>query len=115
MTDYLTTRQVAIRLRVSPRRVRFLCARGELRGTQVGDWWIVTPQDLAAYLKGKRRRVISNPDQPKPDASLPPSRTCPTCGGDAETSPWGRDGACPDAWHHPLRPPTQPTTNGGRR
>jgi excisionase family DNA binding protein len=47
---YLTTFEVATRLRVSPRTVRWLIRRQQLTAQRIGEEFLIERSDLAAYI-----------------------------------------------------------------
>jgi excisionase family DNA binding protein len=49
--EYRTTEEVAGLLKVTPTTVQRWVSEGRLRGTKVGKRWLVTPQDLEAFVK----------------------------------------------------------------
>lgn len=52
---YYTTREVARRLRVKPETVQEYIRTGYLRGTKPGRCWLISPDDLAEFVRrGKK-------------------------------------------------------------
>ena len=47
---YLTTREVAARLRVSPRTVRWLIRTKQLTARRLGEEFLIERSDLAAFI-----------------------------------------------------------------
>jgi excisionase family DNA binding protein len=61
---FLTTAEVAARLKYTARRVRQLAA--ELRGVQVGRDWLYPADAVDAYAKKPRPKPGRKPGQPQP-------------------------------------------------
>lgn len=54
--EWLTTEQVAKKLKISANAVRKLIQRGRLAGIKVGRDWIVKSFDLEAYIQHEKRK-----------------------------------------------------------
>lgn len=62
MSDYLTAREVAEELRVTPVSVQTWCRTGQLKAVQAGRQWRIKREDLETFLK---RKEAQSQDDPK--------------------------------------------------
>jgi excisionase family DNA binding protein len=87
-TSYLTTAEVAARLRISDRRVRDLIKRGRLAAFKKGKSYLIHKDAFYAFASVPRR-----PGRPKPGATLEMLRV--TSGATIRAIQNGEDGPTP--------------------
>lgn len=75
MASRLTAVEVAERWGVSPKTVRKLCARGQLRALRIGDTWRIAPGDVEAFEQAHTTGATTAPAPTQPDR---PARQGPT-------------------------------------
>lgn len=56
MTNFYTTQDAAVKLGVTVRRVRVLCASGRLHANKFGKSWLIPESSLKAYTPRKAGR-----------------------------------------------------------
>ncbi len=66
---FITTRDAAARLGITPQAVRMAIKRGRLRARKFGRDNLIEEADLQAYLSTRRRR-LSGPDRHENGAGL---------------------------------------------
>lgn len=66
-TNYLTTQDVALRLRLVEDTVRRMCAAQTITATKVGRQWLVAEHDLDGFMAKHRGRKTppARTDEPK--------------------------------------------------
>jgi excisionase family DNA binding protein len=56
--EFLTTPEVAARLRLTPDTVRRMCAAQTITATKVGRQWLVSEEDFAGFVARYRGRKV---------------------------------------------------------
>jgi excisionase family DNA binding protein len=99
--EYITTREAAQRLEVTPQRVRAMIHAGRLPAQKVGRDWLIRPDDLDLVKDRepgppKRERLTA-----EHDAEQEKVVECPACAGEGQIFP----GVKADLWDGRLRWP----------
>ncbi len=58
MSEFLTIREIATRLRVDPVTVRVWCRQGRLKAVRAGKNWRIKPEDVEEFIRADRRRDV---------------------------------------------------------
>jgi excisionase family DNA binding protein len=56
LDQLVTVRELALRLGISPRRIRRAIRSGSLRAFRIGSWWRIRAEDADGWLESQRYR-----------------------------------------------------------
>ena len=99
--EYITTREAAQRLEVTPRQVRAMIHAGRLPAQKVGRDWLIRPDDLDLVKDRKPEPPKQERPTAQPYALQEEVVECPACAGEGQIFP----GVKADLWDGRLRWP----------